>query len=98
MIVEEFLLPSRQYVIYRVDNEGETRMSLSVKALDYVNVFIVDEPNFRNYENGRTFTHYGSENITRMIRPVWLPHGGPWYVIIENPQDNDVLLEFKMRA
>ena len=45
-------------------------------------VFIVDRPNYSNWQRGRSFNYYGGHYTASPV-DIHVPRGGVWYAIIE---------------
>ena len=49
---------------------------------DSVNVMLLDQINFSNYQNGHDYRYYGN-HVTRSPYRIQIPHGGHWHVVID---------------
>jgi hypothetical protein len=62
--------------------DGGPNNVVSVSLSSQANVLLMDEPNFRNYQAGRSYRYFGGHAERSPVRLV-PPRQGRWHVVVD---------------
>jgi hypothetical protein len=68
------------YLHYEVDAGPDEVIEVTLDK--QANVLLLDDPNYRDYQAGRSYRYHGG---LATVSPVRLrpPHSGPWHVVVD---------------
>jgi len=86
------------YTEYDVELEAGNDFSGEVTATGLVNVYLLDEDNLDNLDQGEEFwSETGEESVERATLEFTAPSKGKWYFVVENADDGAVSATVKMQ-
>jgi hypothetical protein len=86
------------YVEYDVDLEGGKDFSGEVTATGLVNVYLLDEGNLNNLDEGEEFwSETGEESVESAKLEFTAPSKGKWFLVVENADDRAVSATVKIQ-
>ncbi len=86
------------YTEYDVELEAGNDFSGEVTATGLVNVYLLDEDNLDNLDQGEEFwSETGEESVERATLEFTAPAKGKWYFVVENADDGAVSATVKMQ-
>jgi hypothetical protein len=86
------------YTEYDVELEAGKDFSGDVTATGLVNVYLLDEENLDNLDQGEEFwSETGEESVEKATLEFTAPSKGKWYFVVENADDRAVSATVKMQ-
>ncbi len=80
---------SREYI------EGGS--TVSVECSHQINVIVMDDSNYSNFKNGRSFKHYGGF-YKRFPANITVPHSGNWNVVLALPAGHQANIRYSINV
>lgn len=86
------------YIEYDVVLDGDEEFSGEVTATGLVNVYLLDEDNLDNLDQGEEFWSETGEEAVEKAKLEFTPESkGKWFFVIENADDQDVSANVKLQ-
>jgi hypothetical protein len=86
------------YTEYEVELDGGKDFSGEVTATGLVNVYLLDEDNLDNLDQGEEFwSETGEESVEKATLEFTAPSKGKWYFVVENADDRAVSVTVKIQ-
>jgi hypothetical protein len=86
------------YAEYDVELDAEKNFSGEVTATGFVNVYLLDEDNLDNLDQGEEFwSETGEEGVEQATLEFTAPMKGKWFFVVENADDRAVSATVKMQ-
>jgi hypothetical protein len=86
------------YVEYDIDLDGGEDFSGEVTATGLVNVYLLDEDNLDNLDEGEEFwSEIGEESVESSSLEFTAPSKGKWFLVVENADDRAVSATVKIQ-
>jgi len=86
------------YTEYDVELDAGKDFSGEVTATGLVNVYLLDEDNLDNLDQGEEFwSETGEEGVEKTTLEFTAPSKGKWFFVVENADDRAVSVTVKLR-
>lgn len=84
--IHEIKLPPNRYADYTMGLVGpESAFMIIVKSTNPIDLLIMDEQNFLDFENDRPYFHYGVRGEKSIRYPFRPPKQSSWRLVVGNP-------------
>jgi hypothetical protein len=84
---ERMLIPPRRLVSRTIALGLGEEAVIQLEADRWVDLYVVDEGNWRKLRAGQQFSGTGCKLIRSHVRQFRAPSAGSWYVVVCNPDD-----------